>query len=66
MVILIDHKDKDLFLSVKTIADSGWNHEQEEENLIKLLEAKGRIVEMIYDEDNEENIYISFPKKKVR
>ncbi|HTH23223.1 MAG TPA: hypothetical protein VL854_13475 [Nitrososphaeraceae archaeon] len=63
MVILIDPSDQELFLLMKAIADSeDGNIEAEHSVLMKLIEEKGRRIQVDYF--NDDNIRISFPKKK--
>jgi hypothetical protein len=49
---------------MKLIVDSNWDNEPEEDNLIIQLESKRRMIEIIEDENNKDNLFISFPKKK--
>lgn len=64
MVVLIDPSDRELFKLMKLIVDSNWDNEPEEDNLIIQLESKRRMIEIIEDENNKDNLFISFPKKK--
>ena len=63
MVILIDPSDEQLYHLMKAIADSGYeNVETEHSILMKLIEQKGRKIQIDYQGEND--IHISFPKKK--
>jgi len=64
LVVLIDPSDRELFKLMKLIVDSNWDNEPEEDNLIIQLESKRRMIEIIEDENNKDNLFISFPKKK--
>jgi len=63
MVILIDPSDEQLFVLMKAISDSGYEDIEEEHTLLmKLIEQKGRKIQIDYQGEND--IRISFPKKK--
>jgi len=63
MVILIDPSDRELYTLMKAIADSGYeNVDFEHAVLMKMLEEQGRTIHIDYV--NENNMRITFPKKK--
>ena len=64
MTVIIDDSDKELYLLAKRIQDSGFeNVDVETAVLVNILQEKGRKI-AVYAEENTENVYISFPKKK--
>ena len=63
MVILIDPKDPELFTLMKAIVDSGYeNIDAEHVVLMNLIAEKGRVIHIDYHGEND--IHITFPKKK--